>query len=48
MTVKKLHLKPEPIRLMPCNKAYKPLAITEGMVLEIFGVVTNVVRKLRQ
>lgn len=48
MTVKKLHLKPEPIQLIPCNRAYTPLVITEGMVLEVFGVVTNVVRNLRQ
>jgi len=48
MTVKLLHLKPEPVRLLACNPAYPPLVITEGMVLEIFGVVTNVVRSLKR
>lgn len=48
MTVKQLHLSPEPVRLLACNPAYPPLVISEGMVLEIFGVVTNVVRNLRQ
>ncbi|MBE0469358.1 MAG: translesion error-prone DNA polymerase V autoproteolytic subunit [Methyloprofundus sp.] len=48
MTVKQLHLTPPPIRLLPCNAAYSPLIMSDDMVLEIFGVVTNVVRKLRQ
>ncbi|HIM96348.1 MAG TPA: translesion error-prone DNA polymerase V autoproteolytic subunit [Gammaproteobacteria bacterium] len=48
MTVKLLHLNPPPVQLLACNPAYPPLVITEGMVLEIFGVVTNVVRNLRQ
>ena len=48
MTVKKLHIHPQPIKLMPCNSSYKPIEITEGMVLEIFGVVTNVVRSLKR
>lgn len=48
MTVKQLHLKPLPIQLLPNNPAYPPLVITEDMVLEIFGVVTNVVRSLQR
>ena len=48
MTVKQLHLNPPPVQLLACNPAYPPLVISEGMVLEIFGVVTNVVRNLRQ
>ena len=47
MTVKLLHLNPPPVRLLACNPAYPPLLLSEGMVLEIFGVVTNVVRNLR-
>ncbi len=48
MTVKQLHLSPEPVRLLACNPAYPPLVMEEGMVLEIFGVVTNVVRSLKR
>mgnify|MGYP007000414853 CR=1 len=48
MTVKQLHLNPPPAQLRACNPAYPPLVISEGMVLEIFGVVTHVVRNLRQ
>lgn len=48
MTVKQLHLNPPPVQLRACNPAYPPLVISEGMVLEIFGVVTHVVRNLRQ
>lgn len=46
MTVKQLHLRPEPVRLLPRNAAYQPIMIEEGMTLEVFGVVTNVVRSL--
>jgi DNA polymerase V len=48
MTVKELHLTPPPIYLLPRNPAYQPILIEEGMVLEVFGVVTNVVRSLRR
>ena len=44
MTVKTLELKPN-VLLRPKNKAYKAIAITEESELEIFGVVTGVVRK---
>lgn len=44
MTVKTLELKPN-VLLRPKNKAYKAISITEESGLEIFGVVTGVVRK---
>jgi len=48
MTVKELHLTPAPVYLLPRNPAYQPILIQEGMVLEVFGVVTNVVRSLKR
>jgi DNA polymerase V len=48
MTVKELHLSPPPVYLLPNNPAYQPILIEEGMVLEVFGVVTNVVRSLKR
>lgn len=44
MTVKQLHLSPPPARLLPRNSGYEPIVIGDDMVLEVFGVVTNVVR----
>ncbi|NMT63436.1 LexA family protein [Marinobacter orientalis] len=48
MTVKQLHLTPPPVRLLPRNPAYQPMIIDADMVLEVFGVVTNVVRSLKR
>lgn len=48
MTVKELHLKPPPVRLLPRNSAYKPIIIEGDMVMEVFGVVTNVIRSLKR
>ena len=48
MTVKELHLTPVPVYLLPRNPAYPPILIEEGVVLEVFGVVTNVVRSLKR
>jgi DNA polymerase V len=48
MTVKQLHLKPIPVRLLPRNPAYQPIVIEGDMVMEVFGVVTNVVRSLKR
>jgi DNA polymerase V len=48
MTVKQLHLKPIPVRLLPRNPAYQPIIIEGDMVMEVFGVVTNVVRSLKR
>ena len=44
-TVKELRLKPSP-RLIPRNPAYSPIEVTEDGGLEVFGVVTSVVRQL--
>lgn len=46
LTVKLLELRPT-ARLVPCNKAYQPIKIPDGCELDIFGVVTSVVRNMR-
>lgn len=46
-TVKELQLRPRPC-LMPKNSAYSPIDIPEGSELDIFGVVTHVIRSVRQ
>jgi len=48
MTVKQLHLTPPPVRLLPQNSAYQPITIEGEMVMEVFGVVTNVIRSLKR
>ncbi len=47
LTVKELELKPK-IRLIPRNKSYQPIEIPEGCDLDIFGVVTNVIRSMHR
>ncbi|MDP5031430.1 MAG: translesion error-prone DNA polymerase V autoproteolytic subunit [Paraglaciecola sp.] len=44
-TVKELCLKPVK-RLLPHNKAYQPIPLTEQDEFEVFGVVVSVVRKM--
>ena len=46
-TLKELALKPTP-RLLPRNPAYRPILIPEGGELEIFGVVTGMVRQFER
>ena len=46
LTVKELELRPT-VRLVPRNVAYSPIEIPEGAELDIFGVVTNVIRTIR-
>jgi DNA polymerase V len=46
MTVKELELRPT-VRLVPRNPAYSAIEIPEGTALDIFGVVTNVIRNIR-
>ncbi|WP_273207031.1 translesion error-prone DNA polymerase V autoproteolytic subunit [Marinobacter subterrani] len=48
MTVKELHLEPPPVQLLPRNSAYKAIIIEGDMVMEVFGVVTNVIRSLKR
>ncbi len=43
LTVKTLEKKGGRVRLMPANKNFKPLEITEEMDFSIWGVVTNVI-----
>ncbi|EXJ12260.1 MULTISPECIES: translesion error-prone DNA polymerase V autoproteolytic subunit [Nitrincola] len=45
MTVKQFEQHPKP-RLVPCNPAYPPIEINESHQFEIFGVVTNIIRKI--
>ena len=47
LTVKKLELEPK-LRLVPMNRNHAPVVVPEGVDLEIFGVVTNVVHNLRK
>lgn len=47
LTVKTLHLRPR-TRLMPANRRYSPIELREGQELQIFGVVTNVVREMKR
>ncbi len=47
LTVKELQLKPV-VRLVPRNKNYQPIVIQEDSELDIFGVVTSVVRTMRR
>jgi DNA polymerase V len=47
MTVKELALKPR-TRLLPHNPAFHPIEIPDGSQLEIFGVVTSIVRHVRR
>lgn len=47
LTVKELALKPS-VRLIPRNAAYAPIDIPEGCHLDIFGVVTSVIRTMRR
>lgn len=42
-TVKRLQLRPT-IQLVPCNPAYSPIPIREDALLDIFGVVTFIVK----
>lgn len=47
MTVKQLQTRPQ-VHLQPRNSAYRAIPIPEGCELEIFGVVTNVIHRLRR
>lgn len=47
MTVKQLETRPR-IRLKPCNPKYSVIHISEAYELEIFGVVTNVIHRLKR
>lgn len=45
MTVKELCTKPH-YQLIPHNPDYQPIEIQEGIELDIFGVVTNVIKSM--
>ena len=45
-TVKQLQLRPV-VQLLPRNALFSPIAINDESELNIFGVVTNVVKKLK-
>jgi DNA polymerase V len=44
-TVKRLYKRNGEIRLMPENKAFPAIEVTEGMDLEIWGVVSHIIHK---
>lgn len=46
-TLKRLYLQHGVIELHPENPAFKPIRLVEGNELQVWGVVTAVVRKLR-
>ncbi len=46
LTVKRLSTRGKNIRLLPANKHYQPIDITEQQSFEIWGVVTNVIHAL--
>ncbi|MGO3692815.1 translesion error-prone DNA polymerase V autoproteolytic subunit [Marinobacter sp.] len=48
MTVKQLHITPPPVRLLPRNAAFQAIVVEGDMVMEVFGVVTNVIRSLKR
>ncbi len=45
-TVKQLEKRKGKIRLLPANKNYEPLEVSEPQSFEIWGVVTNVIHSL--
>jgi len=45
-TVKRLHKEKNKLILLPENKNYEPITVTDGMECEIWGVVTNVIHSL--
>jgi len=45
-TVKQLEKRKGKLRLLPANKNYEPLEVSEPQSLEIWGVVTNVIHPL--
>lgn len=47
LTVKELQLRPTP-RLVPRNAAYAAILLADESELEVFGVVTNVIRTLQR
>ncbi len=46
-TVKRLYLTSRHLFLLPANRRYKPMKITEHMEFSIWGVVTYCIRKVR-
>lgn len=47
LTVKRIRKSAHELLLMPENKNYEPVRVTEEMNFEIWGVVTNVIHSLR-
>jgi DNA polymerase V len=45
-TVKRLHKRNGEVRLVPENKAYPSIEVTEGMDVEIWGVVRHIIHKV--
>ncbi len=45
-TVKRLKVEQDCVYLIPENKKYKPIKVSEGQALQIWGIVTYVVKKV--
>jgi DNA polymerase V len=45
--VKRLHKRNGEVKLLPENKSYAAIDITEGMDFEIWGVVSHIIHKAR-
>lgn len=46
LTVKRLYQRCKTVRLLPANKNYQPIEITEQQSFEVWSVVTNVIHAL--
>lgn len=46
-TVKRLYLSGKHLFLLPANRLYKPMKVTEHMEFQVWGVVTYCIRKVR-
>lgn len=46
LTVKRLQKRGRKLTLMPENKAYQPIVIGEGTDFHIWGIVTNIIKKV--
>lgn len=45
-TIKRLRVEKENIWLVPENKNYKPIKVTEGDDFSVWGIVTNIIKKV--
>jgi DNA polymerase V len=46
LTVKRLHINGEGVQLLPENPAYRPIRVSDGEQLHVWGVVTSVIHRV--